>query len=172
MTFSFIYLLFGVLIAAGIHVWRLKNRTVQRAAEVVLLYVLVGYCGIPMLIFGGLNLFHPDEVATAFGFPTGSPFQIFFGYGYIGMALIAVLSLRYRGAYLVAPAVVWSTFFAGATLIHVNHLHGGGALPGVILEPPGAISHGAFLHIFATHGLIAVLLMTALAYSGAWKQRA
>lgn len=161
MTFSFLYLLPGVLAAAGIHVWRLKERTVQRAGEIVLLYVLVGYCGIPMLIFGGWNLLHPDELAASLGFAVGNPFQIFFGYGYIGMALIAVLSLRYRGTYLIAPAVVWSVFFAGATLIHVAHLH-----------THGAVSHGAILHVFATHGLISVLLLTALAMSGAWKQRA
>jgi hypothetical protein len=167
----FLLILLAVLAAAALHVSRTGGRSRARIGEIGLLYMLVGYCGVPMLLASLYNLARPEHVAEILGFPAGNPFQQFLGSAYVGMSVLALLALRYRGGYLVAPAAIWAMFFAGATLIHLNdlgaaihgghgHGHGGGG-GGVLLA----------LWIFATHGLISVLLLGFLWMSGAWRQR-
>lgn len=154
----FLLLLLAVLVAASIHVARLQERTLPRVGELFLRYVLVGYCGVPMVAVSVGVLVSPDRAADILGFPAGNPFQDFLGYAYLGMSLVAVLALKYRGAFLIGPAVGWTVFFAGATAVHLKTMGG-----------EGGLSHGGVLFIFATHGLISVLLAAALAVSGVWK---
>jgi hypothetical protein len=156
----FMLLLVGVLLAAGIHAASLKQRSTPKTAELFLLYVLVGYCGVPMLIFSVWTLFDPDKVAMHFDFPPGNPFQAFAGVAFLAMSLISLLALRYRRTFLIAPAVCWIVFFAGATWIHLKDY-----------QLKGALTHGGALHVFATHGLISVLLAGALVMSGVLKER-
>ena len=150
-----------VLVAAAIHVARSGDRTPRRIGEIVLLYVLVGYCGIPMLAASGIGLLMPDRVAEWLGFPAGNPFQEFASYMYLAMALLAVLALRYRRTFLIAPAVCWAVFFAGATFAHLKDFGANGHL-----------THGGVLAIFLSHGLISVLLVGALLASGLLKETA
>lgn len=147
-----------VLIGAAIHVARLSTRTSRSAGETVLVWVLVGYCGIPMIGLMGFGLMHPHELAELTGFPQGSPFQSFTTWALLGMGVAATLGWRYRGAYLMGPALAWSIFFLGATTIHMEQFGAGGDL-----------SHATLLLIFATHGLISVILLVALWLSGVWR---
>ena len=103
----------------------------------------------------------PDQAAAMFGFPAGSPFQTFFGFAYLGMSLLSILALWYRGSYLLGPALMWYVFFAGATSIHLKDLGG-----------KGTLTHGSMIEVFLTHGLISVLVAGALLASGPWRQRA
>ena len=151
----FLLLLSAVLVAAAIHIARVGARRPQRLGEIALLYLLVGYCGVPMLALSVMNLVWPEHLAAHLGFTAGNPFQAFLGVAYLGMSLIAVLPLRYRGLFLIGPALVWTVFFAGATVVHLQDY---GAR--------GALTHQSALLIFATHGLISVLLVTALIASG------
>lgn len=151
----FFALLTVLLIAAAIHIARTRPRTLERTGEIVLLWVLIGYCGLPMLGVGALTLLRPESVASMLGFPAGNPFQTFLGWSYLGMAVTATLALRYRGVYLIGPAILWSVFFAGATFIHLGEGHGG-----------GGASHGETLVILGSHALVTVLLLGALAASG------
>ncbi|MFW6202419.1 MAG: DUF6790 family protein, partial [Gemmatimonadota bacterium] len=128
---------------------------VRRVGELLLVYVLVGYCGIPMVGVSVATLAAPERVAEILGFPAGNPFQAFMGVAYLALSVLAVLTLRYRGRFLIAPAVGWAIFFAGATVIHVRHEIAGGTL-----------THGGVLAVFATHGLISVLLVGGLVVSG------
>ena len=146
------------LIAATIHVVRLSNRSTARIGEILLVWVLVGYCGIPMMGFMGFALVHPVEAAQLTGFPPGSPFQAFTTWALLGMSLTATLGVRLRGTYLIAPALAWSVFFAGATAIHLRQY-----------AELGGLSHHMMLTIFATHGMISVLLLGGLAASGVWR---
>ena len=85
------------------------------------------------------------------------PLLSFFAWGYLGMSIIAILSLRYRGTYLVAPVTVWAVYLGGATQVHLQEA-----------AQTGGHGHAAALEIFAAHGLIAVLLLVALVVSRAW----
>jgi len=151
----FALLLLVLLIAASIHVALMKDRTTPRAAEICLLYILVGYCGVPMLAVSLWALVSPESVAARFGFGPPGPILAFFSYAYLGMALLSLLTLRYRGSFLIGPAVVWAVYFGGATLVHFKES-----------GERAAHSHGAVLATFATHGLITVLLVVGLLASG------
>lgn len=157
----FFYLLLLLLAAWAIHVLRMRDRTAARIGRIGLLYLLVGYCGVPMLAISIWSLLNPAGVAEAFGFPAGSPFQAFFSWAYLGMSLISLLALRYRGSFLIAPAVCWAVFFAGATFVHLAEF-----------GEHGHLTHHAVLAIFVSHGLISVLLAGALVASGLLKESA
>jgi uncharacterized membrane protein len=156
----FVALLVVLLVAAAVHITQLKERTPRRGGEIMLLYLLVGYCGIPMLLVSVAMLVWPAHVAAHLGFPAGNPFQAFLAVAYLGMSLLSVLTLRYRGAFVIGPAIIWTVFFAGATVIHLRDFH-----------HRGALTHGGVLVIFTTHGLIAVLLAGALLMSGLLTKR-
>lgn len=151
----FKYLLIACVVAATVHFVRAGERTSQRIGELVLLYVLVGYCGVPMLVVSLGILAVPERMATMLPVGEPGPVLAFFGWAYLGMSLLPILALKYRGAFLIAPAVCWSVYFAGATVVH---LHGGSA--------GESISHGGMLAIFATHGLVSLVLVIALFSSG------
>lgn len=156
----FIVLLFLVLLGWAVHLWRSPSRSRERAGELLLLWVLVGYCGFPMLAVAGVFLIHPHETAHILGFEPDHPFGLFLAWAYLGMAIIATLSLRFRETYLVGPAVVWAVFFAGATFVHLG-IEGGAS----------AMGHGGLLVIFTAHGLISVLLAVGLWASGIGRAR-
>jgi hypothetical protein len=156
----FLLLLVALLLAAGMHI-AYARPTLRRGGEIVMVYVLAGYCGIPMLLVSGFSILRPDLTAAHLGFPGGSPFQSFVAVALLGMGTMATMSAWFRGRFLVAPAVCWTVFFAGATIIHLaDYGH------------RGALTHGSALLIFATHGLIAVLLLGSLVLSGAWREPA
>ncbi len=91
-----------------------------------------------------------------FGVGAAGPLLGFFGYAYLGMSLVAVLALWYGGTFLVAATLVWAVYLGGATVVHLSQF--------------GHPSAGAVVEIVASHGLIAVLLVTALIVSGAWRR--
>lgn len=152
-------LLLVLIAAAALHFWRSRERTVERAGRLLLRWVLVGYCGIPMIGVALLVLVHPSEAAEVLGFAAGNPFELFLGWAYLGMAVVATLSLRYRDRYLVAPALLWAIFFAGATGVHVGDYRAAGVL-----------THGSLLQLFVAHGLVSVLLVAGLWASGVWRR--
>lgn len=156
MHLHFVYLLALLLAGAVVHIAKLSDRSPSRGAEVLLRYLLVGYCGIPMLIVSIWALSRPDQVAHMFGFGAAGPLLGFFGYAYLGMSLLAILALWYRGNFLVAPALVWAVYLGGATVVHLRQL--------------GPLSGGGAVEIFASHGLIALLLAVALILTGAWRR--
>ncbi len=160
MHIHFVYLLVVLLLAASVHVARMRERTIPRIAHVGLLYLLVGYCGVPMLAVSVWVLASPDGAAASFGFTAG-PLLAFFGYAYLGMSLLSLLALRYRRSFLIGPAVLWAVYLGGATLVHLT-----------AYGERAEHSHGGALEIFASHGLIALLLVVGLIASGVLKDRA
>lgn len=151
----FVLLLAVLLIAWAVHLLRSGGAGWERGGELLLRYVLAGYCGIPMVVVAGLVLIHPHEMAHILGVEPDHPFGRFFGWAYLGMALAATLTLRFRGTYLIGPAVVWAVFFAGATMVHMDM--GGGA---------AEMGHGGLFFILAAHALVSVLLVGGLWASG------
>jgi hypothetical protein len=150
----FLAVLLVVLAGAAIHIAVEKERTIRRAAELYLLWILVGYCGVATLGHSVVSLTLPLLIAKHHGFPASTPYQQFASVVLLAMSVASLLTLRYRGRYVIGPAVSWAVFFAGATFVHLND---GGA---------GGITHGGVMMIFATHGLIAFLLGAALLASG------
>jgi len=156
----FVLLLVGLLAAAAIHVVLARPVARERGAEIVLLWVLIGYCGVPGVAISLFDLIRPDALAHRFGFPPGGASQVFLGWAYLAMSVLSVLAIRYRGAYLIGPAVAWSIFFAGATFVHLGEGH-----------RTGSLTHPYALIIFASHGLVTVVLAGALLASGLLRAR-
>jgi hypothetical protein len=155
----FFVLLIILLVAAAAHVALSKPRTFTRGARLFLLYLLVGYCGVPMVLVSLWCLARPGEAASVLGFPPGGPFQQFFAVAYLGMSIISLLAPFLRRSYVIGPAVCWAVFFAGATVIHFRDA-----------SAHGDLSHGNMWLIFATHGLISLLLIGLIA-SGASREK-
>ena len=150
----FVALLAALLLAWAVHVRRRPRRPGSRS-ELLLRYVLVGYCGIPMVILALLFLAHPHEGAELLGVEPDHPFALFLGWAYLGMSLMAASALRFKALYLVGPAITWSVFFGGATVVHVG-MEGG----------VHRMGHGELLIVLGAHALVSVLLVTALWTSG------
>lgn len=143
----FVILLGALLAAAALHLALLgQERTRRRAGELALVYLLVGYCGVPMLVLSLTGLLAPGTAVELFGIP-GRNTQGFVALASLGMASAAVLSLRYRGTFLIGPAVSWAVVLGGGMFFHLHE-------------------EAALLYIFATHGLVALLLLGALLWSG------
>ena len=76
------------------------------------------------------------------------------------MSLLSLLALKYRRSFVIGPAVCWAVYLGGANIVHLGD-NGQRA----------AHTHGAALESFATHGLIAILLVVALVASGLLMER-
>ena len=157
MHLHFSYLLLLLLAGAAVHIAKLPDRSPARGAAVLLRYLLVGYCGVPMLAVSLWALLSPAVVARMFGVGAPGPLLGFFGYAYLGMSLVAILSLWYGGSLLVAATTVWAVYLGGATVVHLTQF--------------GPVSPAGAVEVFVSHGLIAVLLVTASIVSGAWRRQ-
>lgn len=156
----FVFLLAALLVAAAIHVALVQERTINRIGRTVLLYILVGYCGVPMVVVSAGSLANPEIAHHLAGSSAGGPFVGFTVWALLGMSMLSLLVLWYRGTFLIAPAVCWAVFFGGATAVHLKQF---GA--------EGTLTHGSLLAIFASHGLVSLLIVVALVSSGVLKQR-
>ena len=159
MTFLAILLL--VVAAAAVRARTRLAEGRKSAARTFLRVLLVGYCGIPMVVVAVALLLAPARTAAGFGFVAGSgPVASFLGVAYLGMALAATMASRFRGEYLVAAAIPWIVFLAGATVVHLHDL---GGLHGSAV---GAVGPVGVVHLLVVHGGVALLLTGALGASG------
>ena len=143
----FIFIILSTL-AAIVHARLTPPITRERLAELCLVYLLAGICGILQIAFGFATLFAGDRVAAHMHVPPGNPGQVWMAFLIMGMGATGTLAIWLRGSYLIAPAISWAIFFAGATYAHVN----ADALAG---HPPTVTSLSV---IFLTHTLTALLL--------------
>jgi len=135
----FFFLLIALLIGAGILVYSSKERTTGRVGEITFVWLLVGYCGVATLVYGIVGLAAPEILEEAQGFPANAPVFSFVSMAMIAMSVASLLTVRYRGIYLIGPAVCWTIFFAGAMFIHLGDF-----------SRRGGVTHGGVLAIFAT----------------------
>jgi hypothetical protein len=156
----FVFLMAALLVAAAIHAALVQERTINRIGRIALLYLLVGYCGVPMVVVSAGSLANPEIAHHLAGSSAGGPFVGFTVWALLGMSILSLLALWYRGTFLVGPAVCWAVFFGGATGVHLGEF-----------SARGALTHGGILAIFASHGLVSLLLIAALLSSGLLKQR-
>lgn len=148
----FVLMLLLLVVAAIVHARRTGPAGSARIAECVLVYVLVGYCGLAQLVVGGATLLSDELVRHLARVSDVGEVLPWFASMYVGAALAAVLAVRLRGDYLIGPVLVWSAFFAGATWahLHTEAVHGRGT------------GLHATLWIFAAHGLVSAVLLSCL----------
>ena len=145
----FLTLLAGLLLAGFTHARMTRPRAPGETPELLLVYVLAGYCGIVQVAVAIAMLLVPDLVATQVGVPAGNPIEIWAASLLLGAGIIATLSIRFRGSYLIAPVIVWSVFFLGASYAHLRT----DILNGRALSP------GRVAWTLATHALVSAILI-------------
>lgn len=147
----FVALLVGLLVAGLVHARQRPAAARGRTAELLLVYVLVGYCGFVQIAIG-LSMFATDHVVQHLArVDDAGPLLPWIASLYTGAGVLAALALRWRGDYLVGPALLWAIFFAGATYAHLH--------TEAVHDRLGL--HGA-LWIVASHGLVSVVLLALL----------
>src|SRR5271165_2137536 len=151
-----------LLIAAVVHARLRYPATPGAMAEMLLVYVIVGYCGVQQIVMGTAILLTGGRVLLHFGFQPGSqPTFVWDSFLLIGGGIISMLAIWKRDSYLLAPVLMWAVFFAGATYAHI-HLNSANGFPPTWESTAG---------IFATHGLISVLLVSFYLGSQGYRAR-
>ncbi len=137
------------LIAAAIHVRVRAPGSKAASAELVLVYLLAGYCGFAQIIRAFAIMVKGAPLMAHVQFTPGDPAVMWLAFFSLGCGAIGALSIWRRGNYLLAPVVVWAIFWTGTTFAHLrmDEWHG------------IANSWVGVAWAFATHGLIAVLLV-------------
>jgi hypothetical protein len=136
------------LVAAGIHLNSRPARPKAQSAELVLVYLLAGYCGFAQILRSIAVLVRGQPLMGHVQFTPGDPAVMWLGFFGLGCGLIGAMSIWRRGNFLLAPVIVWSVFWAGTTFAHIR------------LDWNQVDEKWAWmLWTFATHGLIAVLLI-------------
>jgi hypothetical protein len=137
------------LVAAGIHLNSRPARPKAASAELVLIYLLAGYCGFAQIIRSIAVLVRGQPLMGHVQFTPGDPAVMWLGFFGLGCGVIAAISIWRRGNFLIAPVIVWSVFWTGTTFAHIR------------LGDWNQVSETWpwMLWTFATHGLIAVLLI-------------
>lgn len=143
------------LIAAAIHVRVRKTDSRAAAAEVFLVYLLAGYCGIAQIVRAFAILVKGAPLMAHVQFTPGDPAVMWLAFFSLACGVVGALSIWKRGDYLLAPVVAWAIFWTGTTFAHIrmDEWHG-------ITNSWVGIAWA-----FATHGLIAVLLVTFYSFS-------
>jgi len=153
----FIALLLALVAAGFSHAVITKQKT--RTAEFILLYVLIGYCALPLGFIGLRALLMPEIMIQNMKLTAEPSFVRFTASLIVALAIMAVLALRLRGAFLIAPVIGWAVFWLGADYAHIGLLHDHGQ----------SASAAYTAQIFAAHGMVSLVLLAALA--GYWRQR-
>ncbi len=123
-----LYILAALLIGATIHsvVASRAGRT-GRSVELFLVYLLAGYYGVAMALAGVVQLLNPEAIARLKGWPSSPPTQTLYAFALFGLAASAVLCMRWRGRYLVAPAISGSVLLLGGAYVHGSEMLARGA---------------------------------------------
>ncbi len=150
-------ILVALLAAGAVHAQITKGRIV----EMMLVYVLAGYCGVLMFAVGLMAVINPDWVAINMAqVPPGNPVMIWAGFFFLGLSLVSIMTIWQRGVFLAAPVIAWSTYWAGATYAHLvaDQQNGHAVTPQLVFG------------IFLGHGLVALILLGLAATL--WRQSA
>ena len=143
----FILFLVLLVMAAFAHAHVKKIEGTARH-ELVLIYLVAGYCGLIMVGVSVWGMIYPPGAANMVGTEAGNPFQDFFLVAYLGISVMASLSIWIRGSYLTANVISWSIYWFGATYIHLADY-----------AATGRLDIHATLAIIGAHTLVPILML-------------
>lgn len=95
-----------------------KTRTAVLVIELVLLYQLVIAVGLMGLMAAYGHTVNADQTATMIGWPTGSPFQFEVAMCNLGLGVLGLLCIFFRGNFWLATVIYTSVFFWGCAVGH------------------------------------------------------
>jgi hypothetical protein len=154
----------ALMVAGLVHARLTGKASKGEVAEMMLVYVLAGYCGVLMLGLGIVAVVNPDWIAINMaGVPPGNAVMIWAGFLFIGLSIASIMTIWHRGMFLVAPVIAWTTYWGGAVYAHIiaESLRG---------HP---LTTESFVGIFIGHGLTAAILvvLTAVWWQGSQAER-
>jgi hypothetical protein len=79
-----------------------------------------GFYGAVLLNAGLQHLIYSDRIANYIGWAPGSGFQLELGWGEVGLGCASLLVIRFRGIYVLGPAIVGSVLLLGAAFVHAR----------------------------------------------------
>lgn len=120
----FVVIFMATMVAALIHLLAIPSptRTRARVVEIFLLYFLSIQFGFGGVLLALPHIVVPDAIAEYIGWPPGNPFQVELGFASLGLALLGVLSIWFRGWFWLAPAVGYGVFLLGAAYVHLREI--------------------------------------------------
>ena len=111
--------LFILAIATAIFRKAYRGESFATAFLFGIIVCVIGFSGLWAFIG---HFFIPDKVAIGIGWPVGSPFQKEVAFANLGIGLLGVLCIWFRGNFWTATVIMNSTFLLGAAYIHVNEI--------------------------------------------------
>lgn len=87
------------LLAAGVHLNSMPVRPKVASAELVLIYLLAGYCGFAQIIRSIAVLVRGQPLMEHVQFTPGDPAVVWLGFFGLGCGLIGVISIWRRGTF-------------------------------------------------------------------------
>ena len=127
-------------LAIIIHSLLLKQRSLKKILEIILLYLLVITVGTGALIAGLFHIFNGPATAQMIGWAPGSPFQYEVGVADVAFGVLGVLCLFLRGNFWPAAIIANSVFLLGCMAGHIHSLAASGNLAAYNIGPNIIIS--------------------------------
>ena len=126
----FVFILCTTLTGASVHLIRTPatERTPKRVVEILLLYFLCIQWGFGAILGALPHIIVPDTIAGYIGWTPGSPFQVELGFASLGLGVLGVLCIWFRGTFWLAPAIGRSIFLYGAAYVHISDIAAHGNL--------------------------------------------
>lgn len=75
-----------------------------------------------MLYAASVQLMFPEALAKYKGWPASTPIQTLYAFALIGLSVAALLCIRFRGVYLLGPAVAGSLLLFGGAYVHIGEI--------------------------------------------------
>jgi hypothetical protein len=142
-----------MVVGAGIHLLLDKRpRTFSRVVEILLVWLLV-IGGAQTLLAGLSHLLIPATAAASIGWAPGSPFQFEVGVGDVGLGVVGLMCIWYRGGFWLASGTAASIFSFGAGVGHVYQL---------VVNHDTAPNNAGFLMYFALIWPIVTMALLAV----------
>jgi uncharacterized protein DUF6790 len=123
----FVVFLAIILVAAAAHVAIVRPSSRHRAAELILVYLLVGYYGVCMLFAAFIHLTKWPALDALKGWPAaGTQMHTLYAFALLGLAFSSLLSIRLRGVYVLGPSLTGAVLSFGGAIIHVREMSASG----------------------------------------------
>ena len=120
----FVFVLLAVVVAATVHalVGSRPNAAGRSVVELFMVYLLAGYYGFAMLLAAFIHLTRPEAIADLKGWPVSRPVQTLYAFALFGLAASSILTIWFRGSYLLAPAISGSLLLLGGAYVHGSEI--------------------------------------------------
>jgi hypothetical protein len=111
------------IVGAAVQLARSRQpRTLGRASEVFLVWLLVVWAGIGSVAAFLSHTLLANQTAMAIGWPTGNPFQTEVAVANLAVGVLGILCYWIRGNFWLATVIATSVWLLGDAVVHIYHI--------------------------------------------------